>query len=250
MIDEFLINLATTGKKLERLTGLRFDRGSPDRNTPIGRSLLRALRYHSRGQWTFRSIEYQQLRRLLLELQIVERGDPLILSEVRKRLRRQPLMSQYIGLREEIAVAAYLIDHSIPFRKGDSPDFTIEVGGHELYMECASTHVQTTQLSDLYLKVARAIGGKGRKPYASRRGMISMDVTNIHFHMSSRGTPVSRERLQETAKRAIDQTHWGAIVLTAGVFNEDTNQYVVGYYRADADAIDPALHAFLEALHG
>lgn len=246
MIARFVLDLALVKSDLERLTGMSFRLGHPDILTPLGVSIFTAGRYHRSQQWLFRDFEYQQLLMVSQSLSVIEKHDPILLDQFRLDLRRRRSLAQYYGIREEISVATFLINNGISFVKGESPDFRVEFDGAQIPIECSSCHVATTKMNNLYRKIEQKIAEKGRKVYASPAGIISIDATNIYFHMANGGTPIHRDRLHEVASAAVNATPWEAVMITAGVFNEDKGLYIIGFSRSDAEHIDPITKRFLD----
>ncbi len=132
--------------KLSELLDKTFVR-KEDFETPTGRALEEVIQYHNSGKYEERDYELARLEMLVKHLEEIKQYDENMLNSFRRKINRDD--ANYYGFRFEVAIAASLIRKKVIFGKSESPDFKIQYGGQEIFIECTSRHLSKPSVRDL-----------------------------------------------------------------------------------------------------
>jgi hypothetical protein len=242
----FIMTFGDVASRLDRILGARYIPGSPDNDTPIGRSLYKVLELHNEGRTADRDANLARLMMLLKHLTDVEAARPDLMPRFREQLM-SPSLSAYFGARHEVQVAASLIhagfyfDHEVM----DGPDFTLHVDGAKPGIECTSAHTVIAK-DDLNRKIEDALAGKAGRPYATPDVALSIERTAIDHLQSTEAAEGILTRLPSL----VQASRFGAVLLHVQMLNRDETPptYQANYNRVDSPAISVPLRAVLDAL--
>lgn len=170
-----------------------------------------------------------------------------------KELRHKLLstdVGEYYGGRYEAAVAAALTRRSLPYlyEVRDGPDFALWVDETYVGIECTSARLEALEHADPFHKIEAALADKATKPYASQRVAVAIDVTILQARsLRARGNLLGND-LEPRLRDLLAQTPFGAIIVTAQMFDDRVRpRKVIGpYRRVDSTETCPALLRLLE----
>src|SRR5690349_2733759 len=81
---------------------------------PVEANLLELLRYERDQQWERADWQLAKLKLLVKQLETIQAYDRRMATKSAKLLKHED-RGEYIGTRMEVATAAFLIEHSVPF---------------------------------------------------------------------------------------------------------------------------------------
>ena len=242
----FLMGYGSLTVELSRLLKMRFTNKDILNKSKIGKSLVKVLEYHNRGQIQLRDLEIAMLQLLAKQLKNIEDYDTNLLKGFRRQIHRNNTWEQYFGIRMEINIAASLINKNAKFDKAESPDFIIHRKG-DVYIECGSIHIAKPNDDFLRKKISSVISKKSNKSYCNSTTALCVDTTNIFFHSALRKdfftTDVLKGYTKDTLKNV--KSEFGSVILFAYMLNQNLNRYESNYLRIDNKNIDEELMKLL-----
>jgi hypothetical protein len=190
------------------------------------------------------SVELSRLGLFLEELEMIKAHNAQMFSKLIKPLRNQS-GAQYYGARMELEIAYKLIHDRVRFRSREAPDFSISWVNEEVYIECTSAHMEKKPDCDLTYKISNAISGKGNKPYANARTVVSLDVTNLMHHHQQPGEATFND-WEKAVQPALEATPLGGVLVFFFMYEPASARIGSVYRRFDHPMIDPLLRSFLD----
>ncbi|MBB1378404.1 hypothetical protein [Pseudoalteromonas sp. SR43-2] len=180
---------------------------------------------------------------ILTSMQMLQESNTLAYRGFLKDIKKQSTSQSWKGLQFEIVTARGLSLKSISFTKSESPDFTVDFEGEDIFIECGSARVDTDKSKPLEYKIESAINKKNKKPYANSNTCLFLDITNIAHH------DISNERFSyfDSLCKNIENKNeikFGAILLLI-TFSEK-NGYGEGYKTLKSVNCSKALNEFLD----
>ncbi len=241
MID-FILRYSSLVMEISRLLSIRYNPSNGSFDSPHGKSLVNAVRFHNAGQYVQRDLELLKLEFLVNDLRRIENHSPSVLKEYRKQIRRAGSEDSFFGFRFEVKIGASLIQKGVPFTRPDPPDFVIEDTG--IVIECGSARTSdSNKQSDLTYKVGAAVRKKKKKAYAGPDTALFIDITNVRY----KSPGMDDKRLREAALKAVESTPFGNVTLFLFLFNGDRGTIETGYIRADNSNISESLLSFMDS---
>jgi len=228
--------------EINRLLGMRFIYGNISSKTPIGQSLIDIINFNNKGEYIIRDYEFSRLRMFVKHLQEIERYDIHLFKKFKKKIH---IPSEYFGARFEINIAASLFRKKVKFSKTESPDFTIQNGERDIFIECGSTHLSQPKLGDIKNKIISVIDEKSKEEYSNPDTALFIDVTNIFHYMKKHLLP-TQEEIKNDVKNTLESTNFGNVTLFTYMMNQDSNRFESIYQRINNKNTNKALQNFLD----
>ncbi|MGR6863363.1 hypothetical protein ACU5EH_25185 [Aliivibrio salmonicida] len=139
----------------------------------------------------------------------------------KKQLRKCNRISQYVGIRFEISLAAFFVKKQVDYKNRESPDFEFKSGDRPLaFIETTSCHIVIEKPQNLYLKITSAIKAKSSKNYANNSTILAIDITNLVHNSPRFHSSFKIEHVIEECKSAINESSYGAFIFRLSFPNE------------------------------
>ncbi len=168
----------------------------------------------------------------------------------KNNLYKSVSINEYFGVRFEINIAASLIRKRINFSKTESPDFTIQMGTKDIYIECGSSHLARPKSVDLKYKIGSIIREKATKVYCNSDTALFIDATNI-FNNTPKDIllTAAQFKIRTFIKGTVDSTKFGNVTVFSYIWNKDLNAFQSNYHRIDNEHISKPLKQFLDQFY-
>jgi hypothetical protein len=168
---------------------------------------------------------------------------PAYIVELRERVVRDDRRSGYVGVRAELAIAAYLLRKGVELGRGpqEGADFLVSRPQGTVLIECTSSHLSNPR-EDNFHKIESAIRRKAKEPYCGRDAMLHVEFTAI---MHQGGDPDSQNFLDRVGS-VVRDTRWGAVVLSNFMVSSGDSSYSRGFLRFDGAEQAKSLRVFLD----
>lgn len=218
---------------------------------PIGMQLKEVRRYDTMGKYALRDWEAYRLGLLTMDLMLLQKEKRPVFNQFKKLLLKST-QNEYFGLRFEISTAADLQRSAFNFVKRERPDFEVSTKAGNAYIECVNANLANTKSGDLIYKIIQAIEKKERKGYGNlEQTVLFVDFTNVHFHSSKAGTPLSFDSMENQIKDALtkskSKSKFGAVAALALLPAIDGNAFLVGGRVCRNLAASESLSYFLDS---
>jgi hypothetical protein len=234
-----------TVSKLNDLLHTSYLFGKDGFKGPVGRMIGDVLDYHDENQRFVRDWEAFRIGIFAMQLEAIKQKDEDLFRYFRRKLRRIS-EKEYFGFRLEVQTVSIFYQMNIKFRKRESPDFSVEYGGAEVFVECCSINLDEPRSKDVSYKVMSALTDKGRSPYANKKTALFLDYTNIFFNSVVSGVRLDLETLSADIKEKIDTLNFGAIILEANLMHIERKGFSIGLDSIYSDGIEPVLSELLK----
>jgi len=234
-----------TISKLNDLLHTSYFFGKDGFNGPVGRMIEDVLDYHDQNQCFVRDWEAFRIGIFAMQLEAIKKKDENLFRHFRRKLRRIS-EKEYFGFRLEVQTVSIFYQMNIKFRKRESPDFSVEYEGAEVFVECCSINLDEPRGKDVSYKVLSALTDKGKKPYANNKTALFLDYTNIFFSSVVSGVRLDLEALSADIEEKIDTFNFGAIILEANLIHMERKGIFIGVEPICSDGIDSVLFEFLK----
>lgn len=236
-----------TVSKLNHLLHTSYLFGKDGFKGPVGRMIRDVLDYHDQKQRFVRDWQAFRIGIFAMQLEAIKKKDEDLFRHFRRKLRRVS-EKEYFGFRLEVQTVSLFYQMNIKFRKRESPDFSVEYEGAEVFVECCSINLNEPRDKDVGYKVISALTDKGRKPYANKKTALFLDYTNIFFNSVVSGVRLDLEALSADIKGKIDTLNFGAIILEANLMHIERKGFSIGIHLIYSDGIDPVLFELLKRM--
>jgi len=214
---------------------------------PVGRMIRDVLDYHDQNQRFVRDWEAFRIGNFAMQLETIKKKNEDLFRYFRRQLRRIN-EKEYFGFRLEVQTVSIFHQMNIKFRKRESPDFSVEYDGTEVFVECCSINLDEPKDKDVSYKVLSALIDKGRKPYANNKTALFLDHTNVFFNSVVSGVRLDLEALSADIKEKINTFNFGAIILEANLMYLERKRFSIGVEPIYSDGIDASLLKLLKQM--
>lgn len=141
-LTHFMLHYGSMIVKFSKVLNLKFS-GRVNKINPISFWLKDYLEVYQKGTFEQLVFRRNRLNGLLKQLERIEKYDPSLIKLFRKKIRRLT-SNEFYRERLEIHLASELIDKQIPFKKTESPDFSLNYNS-DIFIECTSCHFQNSK---------------------------------------------------------------------------------------------------------
>ena len=204
----------------------------PDRARELKVQVARCARLIRAGRLEEAAWHIRLLQAFVGEWDTVARVAPALIEEFRSRILSDDPTGGYLGVRTEVACAALIcLDGTVP-RRGHAergePDFCVPALCSDMHLEATSAHL-TKLRSDNFGKIRAGIVQKASKPYCGPDAALFFDYTSI---LHAAGDAMATD-FPDHVRAVVQETCWGAVLLTALVLDEPTQRLRRIYLRFD-----------------
>lgn len=243
----FMLQFGSLVVEINRLLKTCFLPGRPSNATPIGRSLIKILESHNKGDYQDRDFQLARLTIFVKNLKEIEAKKPGLINYFRKEIKKGGSADNFFGVRFEINIAASLIRKDIDFTKQESPDFSFVFNSDPLAIECSSVRIRSEKdTSDYNYKISSCINKKERSGYHNSKTALFIDTTNLFYETLSKNDVPDLDVMRTTVRKSMSKNSYGNITLFTYFFDIAKKQYQSNYARIDHELIDKNLKDFMD----
>jgi|GEM_PF-4440332 len=218
-------------------------------NLPVTRSMRVTLNALSDGNLANAIRNVLLLRFFEKHLKEVHGAAPEIVRLLRKRLV-SPTLSDYLGARCEIDIAASLVRNGHKPKKRERPDFEVPLSNGSVFIECSHAFLEAEKQDPILYKIRACIEKYGKKGYMNSSTALVIEATNLFYNSEENTHVESVELLRHEICRFTEEAGIGATLVLFHAFDNTTLNLSHVVRRYDSPQIGKRLLGFLNAHYG